>query len=148
MLKLAQQMMASFYATVSGPIAQSQATISINDWFGSIGTGVERFDVAVRMVTWEKAGSSVAGEPASWFLSATTTLWLPGTPPERVFDYLRNEQRRGEWDFVHTNGAVVEEMSSVSMGYLAGNVTSILSSNVSLQLLIFPDTSTLLNQHL
>ncbi|PAN10645.1 hypothetical protein PAHAL_2G107900 [Panicum hallii] len=129
MLKLAQQMMASFYATVSGPIAQSQATISINDWFGSIGTGVERFDVAVRMVTWEKAGSSVAGEPASWFLSATTTLWLPGTPPERVFDYLRNEQRRGEWDFVHTNGAVVEEMSSVSMGYLAGNVTSILSSN-------------------
>jgi len=134
MLKLAQQMMASFYAAVSGPIAPTQATTSINDWFGSVGTGIERFDAAVRMVTWEKPGSSMAGEPASCFLSATTTLWLPRTPPEHVFNYLRNKQRRGEWDFVLANGAAVKELGSVSMGcHLAGNVISILSS-VSLQL--------------
>jgi len=147
MLKLAQQMMASFYAAVSGPIAPTQATTSINDWFGSVGTGIERFDAAVRMVTWEKPGGGVAGEPASWYLSATTTLWLPCTPPKRVFGYLRDEQRRGEWDFVFANGAAVEELRSVPTGYLAGNVVSILS-NVSLQLLKSPDTSTLLNQHL
>ncbi|XP_039794045.1 homeobox-leucine zipper protein ROC6-like isoform X2 [Panicum virgatum] len=129
MLKLAQQMMASFYAAVSGPIPRTPATTGIiNDWFGSIGTGVERFDAAVRMVTWEKPGGGAAGEPASWYLSATTTLRLPCTPPERVFGYLRDEQRRGEWDFVFANGAAVQELRSVSTGYLSGNVVSILSN--------------------
>ncbi|OEL18823.1 Homeobox-leucine zipper protein ROC7 [Dichanthelium oligosanthes] len=42
-LKLAQQMMVSFYTAVSGPVTtQTQAMSSILEWFGSMGTGVER----------------------------------------------------------------------------------------------------------
>ncbi|CAN6209961.1 unnamed protein product [Urochloa humidicola] len=126
-LKLAQQMMASFYTVVSGPFTQTQATSSINEWVGSIGTGIERLDVTVRMVTLKKA-SIVAGEPDTVFLNATTTLWLRSTPPESVFGYLRNEQLRGEWDIL-ANGAPVELLDYTATGYPGGNAVSVLRSN-------------------
>ncbi|EEC83295.1 hypothetical protein OsI_28655 [Oryza sativa Indica Group] len=37
------------------------------------------------------------GEPAGLLLSATTTIWLPGVNPRRVYDHLRDEQCHGEW---------------------------------------------------
>uniref|UniRef100_A0A0E0LTE0 Homeobox domain-containing protein n=1 Tax=Oryza punctata TaxID=4537 RepID=A0A0E0LTE0_ORYPU len=37
------------------------------------------------------------GEPAGLLLSATTTIWLPGVNPRRVYDHLRDEQCLGEW---------------------------------------------------
>lgn len=127
-LKLAQQMMASFYTAVSGPVTQTQATSNINEWFGSMGTGVERPDAPVRMVTWRKAGTA-SGEPADLVLSATTTLWLPSTPPERVFDYLRNEKLRGEWDML-TIDTAVKELGYIATGH-PGNVVSVLCSNIT-----------------
>nr|CAB3504184.1 unnamed protein product [Digitaria exilis] len=111
-LKLAQRMMASFYSAVSGPVTQPSS--NIDEWYGGTGTGAEKIDVAVRMVTWKKAGN-MGGEPAGLVLSASTTVWLPNTPPQRVFEYLCNEQRRGEWD-VLANGFAVEEMVSCHCG--------------------------------
>nr|CAB3503540.1 unnamed protein product [Digitaria exilis] len=123
-LKLAQRMMASFYSAVSGPVTQPSSII--NEWHGDTGTGAERIDVAVRMVTWQKAGS-MGGEPAGLVLSASTTVWLPNTPPQLVFEYLCNDQRRGEWD-TFANG-VAAVLSSIATGHLDGNAVSILRPN-------------------
>nr|CAB3452675.1 unnamed protein product [Digitaria exilis]CAB3456388.1 unnamed protein product [Digitaria exilis] len=123
-LELAQRMMASFYSAVSGPVTQPSS--NINEWHGDTGTGAERIDVAVRMVTWQKAGS-MGGEPAGLVLSASTTVWLPNTPPQLVFEYLCNDQRRGKWDTFANGGAAV--LSSIATGHLDGNAVSILRPN-------------------
>ncbi|KAF8655151.1 hypothetical protein HU200_061288 [Digitaria exilis] len=122
--QLAQRMMASFYSAVSGPVTQPSS--NINEWHGDTGTGAERIDVAVRMVTWQKAGS-MGGEPAGLVLSASSTVWLPNTPPQLVFEYLCNDQRRGKWDTFANGGAAV--LSSIATGHLDGNAVSILRPN-------------------
>ncbi|KAF8690757.1 hypothetical protein HU200_041142 [Digitaria exilis] len=116
----------SSHNTVSGPVTQPSSII--NEWHGDTGTGAERIDVAVRMVTWQKAGS-MGGEPAGLVLSASTTVWLPNTPPQLVFEYLCNDQRRGEWD-TFANG-VAAVLSSIATGHLDGNAVSILRPNVT-----------------
>ncbi|XP_034580766.1 homeobox-leucine zipper protein ROC6 [Setaria viridis] len=126
-MELAQRMMASFYSAVSGPVTQPSS--SIDEWHGSNGTGAERIAAAVRMVTWKKAGS-MDGEPAGLVLSSSTTVWLPNTPPQLVFEYLCNGQCRGEWD-TFANGAAVEELGSVATGHLDGNAVSVLCPNVT-----------------
>ncbi|CAL5075864.1 unnamed protein product [Urochloa decumbens] len=126
-LKLAQHMMATFYTSVSGPFIQTQATSNTSEWVGSIGTGIERCDATVRMVTLKKT-STVAGESDTLFLCATTTLWLRGILPESVFSYLRNEQLRAEWDML-ANGAPVELLRYIATGYPVGNAVSVLRSN-------------------
>nr|CAB3486753.1 unnamed protein product [Digitaria exilis] len=92
-LELAQRMTASFYSAVAGPIAVPATNIVDQLCVGS-GTGAKRLEVGVRMVTWNCA-EVMPGEPAIMALSATATVWLPGTPPQRVFEYLCNLQRRG-----------------------------------------------------
>jgi homeobox-leucine zipper protein len=120
-LELAQRMMADFYSAVSGPVTQPSS--SIDEWYGS----ARRTDTAVRMVTSKKAGTV-----ADLVLSASTTVWLPNTPPQLVFRYLRDDQRRGEWDAFFASGAAVTELCSVPTGHLNGNAVSVLYSNVSL----------------
>lgn len=126
-LELAQRMMADFYSAVSGPVTQPSS--SIDEWYGSAGAsaGARRTDTAVRMVTSKKAGTV-----ADLVLSASTTVWLPNTPPQLVFRYLRDDQRRGEWDAFFASGAAVTELCSVPTGHLNGNAVSVLYSNVSL----------------
>lgn len=131
-LELAQRMRVSFYSAVSGPVTQASSTIA--KWCGSIDTGATRTDTAVRMVFWKKSGS-VAGELVDLVLSATTTVWLPNTPPQLVFEYLSNEQRRGEWDALANGEAVTELCSVATGGHLHGNAVSIFYSNVSFAVL-------------
>ncbi|PUZ46726.1 hypothetical protein GQ55_7G105000 [Panicum hallii var. hallii] len=127
-LELARRMKESFYAAVSGPVTIASTNI-VDQWCVSSGTGAERVDAAVRMVTWNCA-EIMPGEPATTVLSATTTVRLPGTPPLRVFEYICNSQRRGEWDnFV--NGGPVEEVSYVPISArLHGNSVCILRPTV------------------
>ncbi|RLM73033.1 hypothetical protein C2845_PM15G05040 [Panicum miliaceum] len=67
------------------------------------------------------------GEPsAGQVLSATMTVWLPGTPPEHVHEYLCNQHRRGEWDTFINTGAVQELSSVITCPHLPGNVVSVL----------------------
>ncbi|XP_066393860.1 homeobox-leucine zipper protein ROC6-like [Miscanthus floridulus] len=122
-LKLAQRMMAVFYSAVSGPVTQPSS--NLYEWPESTGTGARSTDADVRMVTWKKAGSV-----ADLVLSASTTVWLPNTPPQLVFQYLCDGQRRGEWD-AFANGAAVTELCSVATGHLHGNAVSVLNSNVT-----------------
>ncbi|OEL38095.1 Homeobox-leucine zipper protein ANTHOCYANINLESS 2 [Dichanthelium oligosanthes] len=135
-LELAQRMMSSFYSAVSGPVTQPSS--SIDEWHGSTGSGDKRIDAAVRMVTWRKSGSMLV-------LSASTTVWLPNTPPRLVFEYLCNDQRRGEWDTL-ANGAAVKELGSIATGHLAGNAISVLCPNVTdgirCKMLILQETCT------
>uniref|UniRef100_A0A804Q909 Uncharacterized protein n=1 Tax=Zea mays TaxID=4577 RepID=A0A804Q909_MAIZE len=123
-LELAQRMVADFYSAVSGPVTQPSS--SIDEWYGSAGAGARRTDTAVRMVTSKKAGTV-----ADLVLSASTTVWLPNTPPQLVFRYLRDDQRRGEWDAFFASSAAVTELCSVPTGHLNGNAVSVLYSNVT-----------------
>ncbi|XP_066393796.1 homeobox-leucine zipper protein ROC6-like isoform X2 [Miscanthus floridulus] len=121
-LELAQRMMTVFYSAVSGPVTQPSS--NLYEWPASAGTGARRTDAAVRMVTWKKAGSV-----ADLVLSSSTTVWLPNTPPQLVFQYLCDGQSRGEWD-VFANGEAVTELYSVATGHLHGNAASVQYSNV------------------
>lgn len=123
-LELAGRMMASFYAAVSGPVTVPATSSSIDEWrvVSSGGGGAERVEAAVRLAIWNCA-DIMPGEPSVTVLSATTTVWLPGTPPLLVFEYLCDLQRRGEWD-THVAGGQVQELGSVatsSTPHLHGN---------------------------
>lgn len=121
-------MMATFCAAMGGPVAQTSS--NVEEWHGSSGVGAERFDVAVRVVTLH-GGGGAPGEQPHLVLSATTTVWLPGTPAKRVFDYLCDGERRGDWDTL-TNCVGMEEEGYVTTGQLHANAVSILRPNVSL----------------
>ncbi|OEL24939.1 Homeobox-leucine zipper protein ROC6, partial [Dichanthelium oligosanthes] len=123
-LELAQRMTASFYAAVSGPFTMASANV-VDQWCASSGTGAEMLQAAVRMVTWNCA-EIMPGEPAITVMSATSTVWLPGTPPLRVFEYLCNLPRRSEWD-IFANGGEVQELGYVATSErLHGNAVSVL----------------------
>ncbi|KOM54956.1 hypothetical protein LR48_Vigan10g084800 [Vigna angularis] len=63
-------------------------------------------------------------EVPGYVLSASTCVWLP-VPRQRVFDFLRNEQLRGEWDML-SKGGPMKEMLHVPKGQDHGNCVSIL----------------------
>ncbi|XP_062224735.1 homeobox-leucine zipper protein ROC6-like [Phragmites australis] len=142
-MELAQRMTASFHAAISGPV--TLASSNVFEWRGGSGTGSERFEVAVRMVTW-CASSVPDGQLPGMVLSAATTVWLPSTLPQHVFDYLRDWRHHGEWG-THTHGATVKELAYISTGgYLEGNAVSVLRPNVTdgtnSNILILQDVST------
>jgi homeobox-leucine zipper protein len=93
------------------------------------------FEATVRMVIWNY---STMGQPSTLVLSATTTVWLPGTPPQRIHEYLCDGQRRGEWDRFAYDGPVQELSSIVTCRQLPGNVVSVLHPNdVSVSFFLF-----------
>ncbi|RLM74725.1 hypothetical protein C2845_PM15G05050 [Panicum miliaceum] len=124
-LELSQRMMASFYTAVSKPVALDPSN-NVNEWCGICNIGTNMFKAIVRMVIWNY---STMGQPPTLVLSATTTVWLPGTPPQRIHEYLCNGQRRGEWDKFAYDGAVQELSSIVTCWQLRGNVVSVLHPN-------------------
>ena len=136
-MELAGRMMASFYAAVSGPVTVP-ATSSVDEWrvVGS-GSGADRVEAAVRLAVWNCA-DIMPGEPSVTVLSATTTVWLPGTPPLRVFEYLCDLQRRGEWDTLVDAGEVQELGSVATSPHLHGNnaVSVLQPTTVSLLMLL------------
>ncbi|CAM0946208.1 unnamed protein product [Alopecurus aequalis] len=127
--EVAQRMTRSFYEAMCGPGAQPWRSDS--SWRGGCGIGSERFEVAVRVVTFSAGG----GAPGSVVLNATTTVWLPGIPAQHVFDYLCNGNRRGEWDSL-ANGAPVLQEGYFATGQLPGNAISVLRSLASGKLIL------------
>ncbi|XP_027359024.1 homeobox-leucine zipper protein ANTHOCYANINLESS 2-like [Abrus precatorius] len=57
-------------------------------------------------------------------LSASTSVWMP-VSRQRVFDFLRDGQLRGEWDML-SNGGPMQEMLHIAKGQEHGNCVSIL----------------------
>ncbi|XP_010521515.1 PREDICTED: homeobox-leucine zipper protein GLABRA 2 [Tarenaya hassleriana] len=63
------------------------------------------------------------GEPLGVIVCAASSLWLP-VPPTVLFDFLRDETRRHEWDIL-TNGAHVQSIASLSKGQDRGNSVTV-----------------------
>ncbi|KAL2967404.1 hypothetical protein AAZX31_16G173800 [Glycine max] len=59
-------------------------------------------------------------------LSASTSVWMP-VSRKRVFDFLRDENLRGEWDLLSKDGPM-KEMLHIAKGQDRGNCVSILHS--------------------
>ncbi|KAK8993673.1 hypothetical protein V6N11_007899 [Hibiscus sabdariffa] len=113
MLKLAERMVISFCAGVSASTTHTWTTLS--------GTGADD----VRVMTRKSVDDP--GRPPGIVLSAATSFWLP-VSPKRVFDFLRDENSRNEWDIL-SNGGVVQEMAHIANGRDTGNCVSLLRVN-------------------
>ncbi|KAJ7513754.1 hypothetical protein O6H91_23G013100 [Diphasiastrum complanatum] len=113
MLKLAQRMTNNFCAGVSASTVHTWTTLSNSG------------EDDVRVMT--RKSENNPGEPSGIVLSAATSLWLPVTP-QRVFEFLRDERVRSEWDIL-SNGGVVEEIAHIAKGQDSGNSVSLLKVN-------------------
>ncbi|GMN49839.1 hypothetical protein TIFTF001_019002 [Ficus carica] len=117
MLKLAERMVMSFCVGVGASTAHAWTTLSA--------TGSDD----VRVMT--RKSMDDPGRPPGIVLSAATSFWLP-VPPKRVFDFLRDENSRSEWDIL-SNGGLVQEMAHIANGRDHGNCVSLLRSANSSQ---------------
>ncbi|BBN16838.1 homeobox-leucine zipper protein [Marchantia polymorpha subsp. ruderalis] len=113
MLKLAQRMTNNFCAGVSAS--------TVHTWTTLAGSGEDD----VRVMTRKSVDNP--GEPHGIVLSAATSLWLP-VSPQRVFEFLRDERLRHEWDIL-SNGGHVAEMAHIAKGQDPGNSVSLLRVN-------------------
>ncbi|KAJ3698612.1 hypothetical protein LUZ61_002317 [Rhynchospora tenuis] len=113
MLKLAERMVISFCGGVTASTAHQWTTLS--------GSGAED----VRVMTRKSVDDP--GRPPGIVLNAATSFWLP-VAPKRVFDFLRDESSRSEWDIL-SNGGVVQEMAHIANGRDHGNCVSLLRVN-------------------
>ncbi|KAL3372669.1 hypothetical protein AABB24_004956 [Solanum stoloniferum] len=113
MLKLAERLVMSFCAGVGASTAHTWTTLS--------GSGADDGRVMTRKSIDDP------GRPPGIVLSAATSFWLP-VPPKRVFDFLRDENSRSEWDIL-SNGGLVQEMAHIANGRDPGNCVSLLRVN-------------------
>ncbi|EYU33907.1 hypothetical protein ABFS82_08G149100 [Erythranthe guttata] len=113
MLKLAERMLMSFCSGVGASTAHTWTTLS--------GSGADD----VRVMT--RKSMDDPGRPPGIVLSAATSFWLP-VPPKTVFDFLRDENSRSEWDIL-SNGGLVQEMAHIANGRDPGNSVSLLRVN-------------------
>ncbi|CAA7054700.1 unnamed protein product [Microthlaspi erraticum] len=113
MLKLAERMVMSFCSGVGASNAHAWTTLST--------TGSDD----VRVMT--RKSMDDPGRPPGIVLSAATSFWIP-VAPKRVFDFLRDENSRSEWDIL-SNGGLVQEMAHIANGRDPGNSVSLLRVN-------------------
>uniref|UniRef100_A0A2P2MR03 Uncharacterized protein MANES_05G039400 n=1 Tax=Rhizophora mucronata TaxID=61149 RepID=A0A2P2MR03_RHIMU len=114
MLKLAQRMTDNFCAGVCAS--------TVHKW-NKLNSG--NVDEDVRVMTRKSVDDP--GEPPGIVLSAATSVWLP-VSPQRLFDFLRNERFRSEWDIL-SNGGPMQEMAHIAKGQDHGNCVSLLRAS-------------------
>ncbi|KAM7476380.1 hypothetical protein LguiB_023623 [Lonicera macranthoides] len=114
MLKLAQRMTDNFCAGVCAS--------TVHKWNKLCAGNV---DEDVRVMTRQSVDDP--GEPPGIVLSAATSVWLP-VSPQRLFDFLRNERLRSEWDIL-SNGGPMQEMAHIAKGQDHGNCVSLLRAS-------------------
>ncbi|XP_019186546.1 PREDICTED: homeobox-leucine zipper protein MERISTEM L1-like [Ipomoea nil] len=112
-LKLAERMVMSFCAGVGASTSQTWTTLS--------GSGADD----VRVMTRKSIDDP--GTPPGIVLSAATSFFLP-LPPKTVFDFLRDQNSRREWDIL-SNGRLVQEIAHIANGRDPGNNVSLLRVN-------------------
>ncbi|XP_020531377.1 homeobox-leucine zipper protein ANTHOCYANINLESS 2 isoform X2 [Amborella trichopoda] len=120
MLKLAQRMTGRFCAGVCGS--------HVHDWAHLSGSGVGSMTAGgeeVRVMTRKSIDDP--GEPPGVVLSAATSVWLP-VAPQRLFEFLRDERLRSEWDIL-SNGGPMQEMAHIAKGQDHGNCVSLLRAS-------------------
>ncbi|XP_039061410.1 homeobox-leucine zipper protein ANTHOCYANINLESS 2-like [Hibiscus syriacus] len=114
MLKLAQRMTDNFCAGVCAS--------TVHKW-NKLNAG--NVDEDVRVMTRKSVDDP--GEPSGIVLSAATSVWLP-VSPQRLFDFLRDERLRSEWDIL-SNGGPMQEMAHIAKGQDHGNCVSLLRAS-------------------
>ncbi|CAM0946207.1 unnamed protein product [Alopecurus aequalis] len=120
---LARMMTTSFCEVVRGP--RSRPWRRLGEWSSVCGTGVDSFKVLARVVTFP------VGNGGAVVLNVVAPVWLPGIPPQQVFDYLCDENRRGEWDSLANGAPVLREGYFPAGGQLPGNAISVLRTIAS-----------------
>lgn len=63
------------------------------------------------------------GEPLGVILCAVTSVWLP-VSPHMVFDFLRDEARRHEWDIL-SSGSTAQSIANLAKGQDRGNAVTV-----------------------
>lgn len=116
MLKLARRMVDNFCSGVCGS--------STRNWSNLV---LENVSADVRILTRKIMNDP--GEPDGIVLSTATSVWLP-VSQQRLFDFLRNEQSRSQWDIL-SNGGMMQEMVQIPKGHGRWNCVSLLRSTVS-----------------
>ncbi|KAL1830272.1 hypothetical protein ACET3Z_008684 [Daucus carota] len=114
MLKLAQRMTDNFCAGVCASTVHKWNKLSAGN-----------VDEDVRVMTRKSVDDP--GEPPGIVLSAATSVWLP-ISPQRLFDFLRDERLRSEWDIL-SNGGPMQEMAHIAKGQDHGNCVSLLRAS-------------------
>ncbi|XP_054786163.1 homeobox-leucine zipper protein ANTHOCYANINLESS 2-like isoform X2 [Prosopis cineraria] len=115
MVKLAQRMMDNF---CSGLVASSARR------WDSLHVGTLGEDVKV--MTRKNEGEP--GDPPGIMLSAATSFWLP-VSPQTLFDFLRDDRRRFEWDILSSGAGTMQEVALIVKGQTPGNCVSLLRTN-------------------
>ncbi|XP_023640300.1 homeobox-leucine zipper protein HDG1 isoform X1 [Capsella rubella] len=113
MLKLAQRMTQKFCRGVCASSSQKWSKLEMGD-----------IDEDVRIMTRKNVDDS--GEPPGILLSAATSVWVP-VPPRQLFDFLRDELLRSEWDIL-SNGGPMQEIANIFKGQDQSNSVSLLRS--------------------
>ncbi|KAL3366841.1 hypothetical protein AABB24_011512 [Solanum stoloniferum] len=109
MMKVAQRMVSSFCASINPSNGHQWNNISTLD----------EFEVRA---TLQKCTDP--GQPNGVVISAASTIWLP-VPPQHVFNFLRDERTRPQWD-VLSNQNPVQEVAHIANGSHPGNSISVL----------------------
>ncbi|RDX88552.1 Homeobox-leucine zipper protein GLABRA 2, partial [Mucuna pruriens] len=108
-LKLAQRMTWSFCHAVGAS--------SFHTWTKITGKTGEDIRISSRK------NLNDPGEPLGVILSAVSSVWLP-VSPNVLFDFLRDEARRSEWDIMSSGGSV-QSITNLAKGKDRGNVVNI-----------------------
>ncbi|KAK8679901.1 hypothetical protein V6N13_108863 [Hibiscus sabdariffa] len=116
LLKLAQRMTYNFCSGVCASSVHKREKLSV----GNVGEDV-------RVMTRKSINDP--GEPHGVVLSAATSVWMSITQ-ERLFDFLRDERMRCEWDILSYDGPI-QEMVHVAKGMEHSNCVSLLRGSVS-----------------
>ena len=127
--EVARRMTRSFYEAVCSPWREPWR--SIGEWHSGCGIGTERFKVVARVVTFTVNSGAPMEQAGAVVLNVIAPVKLPGIPPQQVYDYLCDVNRRGEWDSL-ANGAPVLREGYFATGQLPGNAVSVLRTIVSL----------------
>ncbi|XP_039000174.1 homeobox-leucine zipper protein ANTHOCYANINLESS 2-like [Hibiscus syriacus] len=93
----------------------------------SSGTKWEKVTIGVvdeDMRVMSRTNANDPGEPFGVLLCAATSIWLPETQ-KRLYDFLRDERQRIQWDILSNTGPM-NEMLKVSKGPGVGNAVSLL----------------------
>ncbi|KAE8022500.1 hypothetical protein FH972_008293 [Carpinus fangiana] len=111
MLQLAQRMTDNFCSGICASTARKWDTLRV----GNVGEDV-------RVMTRKNLDDP--GEPPGIVLSAATSVWMP-VAQQRLFDFLRDDRLRSEWDILST-GRPIQEMIHIAKGYKHENCVSLL----------------------
>lgn len=116
LLKLAKRMVDNFCAGVCASTVRKWDKLRVDN----VGEDV-------RVMT--RKSMDDPGEPPGIILSAATSVWIP-VSQNRLFEFLRDERMRSEWDIL-SNGGPMQEMVHITKGQRHGNHVSLLRSGVS-----------------